>query len=115
MRINVYSEELTERVELVTRDVEQSVTAWDDRDDMGNRAGRQEAQTVRFYGVRLFLKSPQSILDHSTPEDNDETAITFWVREAELTILSSALENMHRAARAELEASWDRQGLPSAS
>ena len=91
MRINVYSEELTEIAELVTKTVPQS-------DGL-----------VTFYGIRLFLRSPKELLDHSTPEDDDRSAITFWVRESELTNVSSAMENLYHVARRELEASWERQ------
>ena len=55
MRINVYAEELTTDVCFITKDVD----------------GR------RFYGVRMFLKSAEEL--HHTFEDDDRSAITFWV------------------------------------
>jgi hypothetical protein len=62
MRINVYAEELTDEVVLVSKDVED--------EEFGKRT---------FYGVRVFLKSPPEL--HHSPEDDDRSAITFWFRE----------------------------------
>lgn len=59
MRINVYSQELTSDVELV------ETTA-----DTG----------ISYYGVRLFLHSPDLL--HHTPEDDDRSAVTFWIPNA---------------------------------
>lgn len=55
MRINVYAEELTRDVEVITKQV-------DDR---------------TFYAVRLYLRSAQEL--HNSPEDDDRSAITFWM------------------------------------
>lgn len=55
MRINVYAEELTQETEIVTKVVD-------------NRT---------FYAVRLFLKSPKEL--HHSKNDDDRSAITFWV------------------------------------
>lgn len=57
MRINVYQEEMGEGVEVV-----QTVSK----------------NGEHFYGLRVWLKSPESILDHSTAEDDDRCAVTFW-------------------------------------
>lgn len=57
MRINVYGEEMGESVEVITT---------------VSRNGES------FIGLRVWLKSPQEILDHSTPEDDDRNAVTFW-------------------------------------
>lgn len=54
MRINIYSEELTDRVEKVTR----------------------EANGTTFYGLRFYLKSPPEL--HHTADDDDTSAVTFW-------------------------------------
>lgn len=59
MRINVYAEELTDEVEVITKTAE----------------GKFGTQT--FYGVRLYLKSAPEL--HADTEDDDRTAITFWV------------------------------------
>jgi hypothetical protein len=55
MRINVYAEEITNEVEIVTKQVD----------------GRQ------FFAVRLFLKSASEL--HHGQGDDDRSAITFWV------------------------------------
>lgn len=60
MRLNVYAEELTDRVEIVTK------TVTDEK--FGTRT---------FYGVRVYLESPPVL--HSDPQDDDTSAITFWV------------------------------------
>lgn len=78
MRINLYEEELTAEVKLVTKDVPQS-----------------EGVTERFYGLRLFLESPAAILEHSTPEDDDRNAVTFWVRESGLQRLEGIMQRLH--------------------
>lgn len=54
MRINIYSEEITDRVEKITK----------------------EANGHTFYGVRFYLKSPDDL--HHTPDDDDTSAVTFW-------------------------------------
>ena len=60
MRINIYEEEMGEGVQLIRKD---------------NVNGNET-----FYGLRVWLKSPKEILDHSTPEDDDRCAITFWAK-----------------------------------
>lgn len=60
MRINVYAEELTDEVELVTKDVTD--------EKFGDRT---------FYGIRFYLKSPPEL--HDDPADDDRSAITLWV------------------------------------
>jgi hypothetical protein len=56
MRINVYSQELTQEIELVSKTADTGIT---------------------YYGVRLYLASPDIL--HHTPEDDDRSAITFWI------------------------------------
>ena len=55
MRINVYGEELTDRVEHIKKVVNQEL----------------------FHGIRLYLKSHPDL--HHSVDDNDESAITLWV------------------------------------
>lgn len=55
MRINIYAEELTQETEIITKEVD----------------GR------KFFAVRLFLKSAKEL--HYTKQDDDRSAITFWV------------------------------------
>lgn len=59
MRVNVYAEELTLDTQIVTQKVET---------DKGTRT---------FYGVRVFLKSPDEL--HHSANDDDRSAVTFWV------------------------------------
>lgn len=59
MRINVYSQELTKEVTLVSKVAD---------------TGRE------YFGVRMYLASPDIL--HHTPEDDDRSAITFWVPHA---------------------------------
>lgn len=61
MRINVYAEEMTTETELVTKTVTD--------DEFGERT---------FYGIRLFLKSPDEL--HHSDDDDDRSAITFWIK-----------------------------------
>lgn len=60
MRINVYSQELTKEITLVDKLA----------DDTG----------IRYYGVRMYLASPDIL--HHTDEDDDRSAITFWIPNA---------------------------------
>lgn len=55
MRINIYGEELTDKVELIKKSVDQKL----------------------FYGIRFYLKSHPDL--HHSENDNDESAVTFWV------------------------------------
>jgi hypothetical protein len=59
MRINVYSQELTKEVELVSTTADTGVT---------------------YYGVRMYLASPDIL--HHTEGDDDRSAITFWIPNA---------------------------------
>ena len=56
MRINVYSQEMTNEVVLVCKTADTGET---------------------YYGVRLYLQSPAVL--HNTAADDDRSAITFWV------------------------------------
>ena len=59
MRINVYSQELTNQIELVSK-----------KADTG----------IAYYGVRMYLASPDIL--HHTADDDDRSAITFWIPNA---------------------------------
>lgn len=59
MRINIYSQELTGEIELVSKVA-----------DTG----------IRYYGVRHYLASPDIL--HFTPQDDDRSAITYWIPNA---------------------------------
>lgn len=66
MRVNVYGEELTDRIELVSKEVTEEATG----------------EVFTFYGVRLWLKFPnQPWWIHRKvdgEEDDDSSAITVW-------------------------------------
>ena len=62
MRVQVYQEELGEGVEII---------------EQTSRNGEH------FFGLRVWLKTPQTLLDHSTPEDDDRSAVTFWAETPE--------------------------------
>lgn len=61
MRINVYSQEITKEV----------ITVFKKADDTG----------ITYCGVRMYLASPDIL--HHTADDDDRSAITFWVPNAE--------------------------------
>lgn len=61
MRINIYSQELTKEVTTISK-----VAA-----DTG----------TTYHGIRLYLHSPDLL--HHTKEDDDRSAITFWIPHAE--------------------------------
>ena len=60
MRMNVYSQELTSDVGMVEK------TGTDDK-----------GEQATFKGVRIYLVSPDTL--HHTLEDDDRSAITFWL------------------------------------
>jgi len=79
MRINVYEEELTDRVEIVSKEVE----------------------GVRFTGVRFYLELPATVDAKQyrgpfmhRPGDDDSSAVTFWGKDPQAvrTLLHKALE-----------------------
>jgi hypothetical protein len=55
MKINVYNEELTDRVKFVTKTV--------------------ETTGAQFCGISFYLASPQEL--HHSPGDDDSSAVTF--------------------------------------
>ena len=75
MRVQVYQEELGEGVQIITQT---------------SRNGE------KFYGLRIWLKTCQPLLDHSTPEDDDRSAVTFWERT--LDDIEGLIAKMHNAA-----------------
>jgi hypothetical protein len=80
MRVNVYSQELTDDVELLCKIA-----------DTG----------VAYHAVRLFLISPKEL--HNTPEEDDRSAVTIWLpksrdRREELARTFEELARLTRAA-----------------
>jgi hypothetical protein len=79
MRINVYSQELTNETKVVTK----------------------VSNTGAVYtGVQLMLHSSELL--HNTPEDDDRSAVTFWLPKSLTRRLdfAQALEQMARNVRA---------------
>lgn len=60
MRINVYSQELTKEIALISKKADTGIT---------------------YYGVRMYLASPDIL--HHTADDDDRSAITFWLPNAQ--------------------------------
>lgn len=60
MRCNVYSQELTSEVKLVSKE---------------GTDGSGDIST--FYGVRMYLHSPKQL--HQNTDDDDRSAITLWL------------------------------------
>lgn len=58
MRINIYAEELTDRVEVVTK-------------------APPNHPDTQFAGIRMYLASPDVL--HADEDDDDSSAITVWV------------------------------------
>jgi hypothetical protein len=76
MKVNVYNEELTDRVELT------STTA---------KTG------AKFFGLQFFLHSPEQL--HAGPDDDDQSAIVLWSdsRQKLLDLLRKAIEGVNRS------------------
>jgi hypothetical protein len=76
MRINVYSEELTERVELKSK--------------------RAENTGVEFYGMHFFLRSQEEL--HHGDQDDDTSAVVLWSETPErlLALLSKATQEVQK-------------------
>lgn len=77
MRINVYSQELTTELEMVSKPT----------------TGPEGEEKV-YYGVRMYLASPDIL--HHTPEDDDRSAITFWVPQNNTFNPQTLAEVFHR-------------------
>lgn len=60
MRINVYSQELTKELAII--------------ETVAKDTGRT------YYGIRMYMASPDIL--HHTPEDDDRSAVTFWIPHA---------------------------------
>ena len=81
MRVNVYSEEITERVELKKKQAT-NTSAW-------------------FYGLHFFLRSPEEL--HHSSADDDTSAVVLWSDAPEklLKLLSLATEEVRRSIKSE--------------
>ena len=76
MRINVYSQELTKEVACISKKADTGIT---------------------YYGIRLYLASPEIL--HHTPEDDDRSAITFWIPHAKSFTPKDLAEVFRQMAR----------------
>jgi hypothetical protein len=74
MRVQIYEEELGEGVEIIKQVSRNNET---------------------FFGLRIWLKTCQPLLEHSTPEDDDRSAVTIWARS--LTELQTINAQISRA------------------
>lgn len=73
MRVQIYEEELGEGVSIVEQVAREGKT---------------------FYGLRIWLRSPQELLDHATAGDDDRSAVTFWSSDRErLRVLNSEISD----------------------
>lgn len=88
MRVNVYAEEMTERIEIISKDI----------------------KGQRFTGLRLYLELPATVngqqyqgpfMHH--PGDDDSSAVTFWGKRDLRKVLRMALAKLdeHYAAQEE--------------
>jgi hypothetical protein len=74
MRLNVYSQELTKETCLISKEADTGIV---------------------YYGIRMYLASPDIL--HHTEEDDDRSAITFWIpnnntfNKADLSLLFSRM------------------------
>lgn len=76
MRINVYSQELTSEVKLVSKETDTGIV---------------------YYGVRLYFASPAIL--HNTEEDDDRSAITFWIPHCESFTAADLASVLHEASQ----------------
>jgi hypothetical protein len=86
MRVNVYAEELTDRVEIIEKETADGV----------------------FTGVRFYLELPVTVGEKQVrgpfmhrPGDDDSSAVTFWSRRDLRGLLARTIEliDAHHAAR----------------
>ncbi len=83
MRVNIYGEELTNKIDIVKKAVDQRL----------------------FIAVRLYFKSHQDL--HHSDSDNDESAVTFWTpwtkqHGNDIERLAMILENASRLLRTQI-------------
>lgn len=82
MRVNVYAEEMTDRVEIVTKTV-------DGREFTGLRFWLELPVTMQQPGVEPFqAKGPFM----HRPDDDDSSAVTFWGKQDLRQVLQKAIE-----------------------
>lgn len=77
MRVNVYAEEMTDRIEIISKTIDGQV----------------------FTGIRFYLELPVTVAGEQLagpfihkPGDDDSSAVTFWGKKDMRTMLKIALE-----------------------
>ena len=75
MRINVYSQEITKEVKIISKEADTGIV---------------------YHGVRMYLASPNIL--HHTAEDDDRSAITFWIPNARSFSKTDLANLFHRMA-----------------
>jgi hypothetical protein len=90
MRVNVYAEEMTDRVEIISKEIKGTV----------------------FTGLRFYLELPATVDGKQyqgpfmhRPGDDDSAAVTFWGKRD--------LRDVLRKALAELDAYYTERGAPT--
>lgn len=79
MRINVYSQELTNEISIISKE-----------------GTDIEGKDATFIGVRIYLHSSEKL--HHTPTDDDRSAVTFWLPKSDSRSLGFA-DTLHKFAR----------------
>lgn len=79
MRVNVYAEEMTDRIEIISKEID----------------GHQ------FTGLRIYLELPATVGGHQyqgpfmhRPGDDDSSAVTFWGKRDLRDVLRKALKQL---------------------
>lgn len=79
MRVNVYAEEMTDKVEIVSKEIDGQI----------------------FTGVRFYLELPVTTPDGEIsgpfihrPGDDDSSAVTFWGKRNLLFVLQAAIKSL---------------------
>lgn len=86
MRVNVYAEEMTDRIEIITKEI-----------------GSEKFTGLRFY-LELPVTLPNGHGGHSIykgpfmhkPDDDDSSAVTFWGKQDLRKVLRQALEKLDK-------------------
>lgn len=81
MRVNVYAEEMTDRIEIITKEI-------DDQKFTALRIYLELPTTVNFHGQQISVQGP---FIHR-PGDDDSSAVTFWGKKDLREILFKAID-----------------------
>lgn len=97
MRVNIYAEEITDRVEIIVKEID----------------------GFRYTGVRFYLELPATDPDGSMhqgpfihrPGDDDSSAITFWGKAALKPLLQKALKLLEAHSKSKEAIRHDRSRI----